>query len=181
MIAVVNGGYVVNRPEEIKKLVANINPKLDLLDRRNNILFANSDVYPEFKSVGIDSNIYMPYTRYMRTLASNELFPDKSKWDFKFYGLGLIPLTYLPSCHPLYSNVDIYKEHLQGMLGIEVFDMPRTTLGGYLKNTSKKDLWIKKEDAMKAFPDLVKSWEDARPSVIAGKVDMLLAEFIGEE
>ena len=67
------------------------------------------------------------------------------------------------------------------MLGIEVFDMPRTTLGGYLKNTSKKDLWIKKEDAMKAFPDLVKSWEDARPSVIAGKVDMLLAEFIGEE
>ena len=66
MIAVVNGGYVVNHPEEIKKLVANINQKLDLLDRRNNILFANSDVYPEFKSVGIDSNI----TTYLFTKLS---------------------------------------------------------------------------------------------------------------
>lgn len=175
MLAVVNESHVLAKESEIRDIVGASNPDFIVEDERCGLLFVYNSLLPEFAQVGMTKNYYIPYARYMKVLASDKLFPNKSSWNFKYFGLGLIPLTYLPSCHPLYDKIDIYQEQIQDMIGVDVFDMPRTSFHGYVKNTSKKDLWIRKEDAMKAFPNVVTSWENARASVIAPEVDMLIS------
>lgn len=175
MLAIVNESYILSKESEIKDALNTYGVNYAVEDERCNLVFIYKSLLPEFEKAGMKKNYFLPYARYMRLLSSDALFQQKSMWNFKYFGLGLIPLTYLPSCHPLYDKVDIYQEQLQSILGIDIFDLPRTSFHGYVKNTSKKDLWIRKEDAIKAFPKVVTSWENARASIIAPEVDLILA------